>query len=153
MKKQPCLIDGILYESERKAARTLGITLITVRSRLRSSNFPEYISKYHPKAKRKRKIASIACTIKGVKYVLIATASKKLKMNISTISRRLASFNFPDYVSADVPKVAQPTKPPRYKVSGKEFHTLQEIGNVEGLTKERIRQKINDPSYKEYQRL
>ena len=39
-----------------------------------------------------------------------------------------------------------------YTVKGKNYSSLQEIANAEGLTKERIRQRMNDPSYDEYQR-
>ena len=48
----------------------------------------------------------------------------------------------------------QKTAPTRYsyKVKGKKYSSLQEIGNAEGLSKERIRQRMNDPSYDEYQR-
>ena len=79
-------------------------------------------------------------------------ASKKFKVSPPTISYRLKSPNYPDYVSADIPK--EPPKPIKYRytVNGKKYRSLQEIGYVEGLTKERIRQKMNSPKYPSYRR-
>ena len=152
-KKKPCTIDGVHYESESVAAKTLGIYVGVLKGRLGSSNFPNYISKHHPKIKRRRRIPSISCSIKGVEYTSITDAARKLGRSPNLIFRRLQSFDFPDYVSANVPKVVQPTKPPRYEVNGKKYRSLQEIGDAEGLTRERIRQKMNSPKYSGYQRL
>ena len=152
-KKQPCTIDGIDYQSETAAAKALGTYVGVLQNRFGSSNFPNYVSKHHPKVKRRRRISSISCTIKGVEYRSISYAAKKLGRSPNLIFRRLRSFDFPDYVSADVPKVAQPAKPPRYEVNGKKYHSLQEIGDAEGLTRERIRQKMNNPAYPSHRRL
>ena len=152
VKKHPCIVDGIYYESETAAARALGIGLMVLRSRLRSLNFPKYVSKHHKKVEYRR-IPSISCTIKGVEYASITCAARKLGRSPNLIFRRLRSFDFPDYVSTHVPKVAKPTEAPRYEVDGKKYHTLQEIGNMEGLTRERIRQKMNSPKHPRYQRL
>ena len=154
-KKQPCTVNGVRYESESAATKVLNMNLITLRTRLRSSNFPEYTSKHHPKIKRGKKTAPKSCTIKGVKYASITSAAKKLKMNPNTLSNRLKSFNYPDYVCAEIPKISKPPKPIKYnyKVNGKKYRSLQEIGDMEGLTKERIRQKMNDLKYPGYQRL
>lgn len=56
------------------------------------------------------------------------------------------SFNYLDYVCAEIPKYG-------YTVDRKKCRTLQEIADVEGLTRERIRQKMNNPSYAEYKRI
>ena len=153
-KRCPCTIKGIRYESEIVAANTLGIRVDILRSRFRSSNYPEYISKYHSKIQRKRRFR-FRCTIKGVEYASVSEATKKLKMNPNTLFNRLKSFDYPDYVCADIPKVSKPPKPIKYNytVNGKKYRSLQEIGDMEGLTRERIRQKMNDPKKPEYQRL
>ena len=41
----------------------------------------------------------------------------------------------------------------RYSVGEKLYRTMQEIADIEGITVERVRQKMNDPSYPEYQKL
>ena len=153
-KRCPCMVKGVRYESEFVAANTLGISTIKLRSRLRSSNYPEYISKYHSKIQRKRRFR-FRCTIKGVEYASVSEAAKKLKMNPNTLFNRLKSFDYPDYVCADIPKVSKPPKPIKYNytVNGKKYRSLQEIGDMEGVTRERIRQKMNDPKKPEYQRL
>ena len=67
------------------------------------------------------------------------------------IKDRLASLDYPGYVSADIPK--KPPKPMKYKVGENLYRTMQEIANIEVITVERVRQKMNDPSYPEYQKL
>ena len=153
--RQSCKVNGIHYESESEASRVLDIDLMTLRIRLRSSNFPGYKSKYQKKIKRRKRIASISCTVKGVKYASISKVARKFKRSYNTILKRLQSFDYPDYICDDIPKVTKPSKPIKYnyKVKDKKYRTLQDIADVEGLTKERIRQKMNDPSYKEYKRL
>ena len=153
-KKKPCTIDGISYESQYAAARALGIHTTLLKARFASSNFPNYKSKYHRKIKRKGKGAKkISCTIKGVKYSSFVAASKKFKVSPPTIFYRLKSPNYSDYISADIPK--NPPKPVKYNfmVNGKKYRTMQEIGDVEGVTRERIRQKMNDPKHRGYRRL
>ena len=148
------MVKGVRYESQIVAANTLGVSTIVLRHRLRSSNYPEYISKYHLKVQRKKR-SRFRCIIKGVEYASVSEAAKKLKMNPNTLSNRLKSFNYPDYVCAEIPKISKPPKPIKYnyKVNGKKYRSLQEIGDMEGLTKERIRQKMNDLKYPGYQRL
>ena len=152
VKKQPCTINGIDYESENAAAKALGTSAPTLLYRLRSSNFPEYVSKYHAKIQRKRGL-QIRCSIMGVEYDSISEASAKLGMRFGVIARRLQSFDYPDYVCADKPKESKPVTAPRYAVNGGKYSTLREIAETEGLTQERIRQKMNSSLYPEYQRL
>ena len=149
--QKPCNIDGIDYESESKAAKSLGINLMALRSRLRSSNFPEYKSKHHKKVQRRKMLSKrVRCTIKGVEYISVSVAARKLGKSPTTIFKRLRSFNFPDYVCVDIPKESPKYS---YTVNGKKYRTLQEIGDMEGLTRERIRQKMNSSSHPEYRRL
>lgn len=151
MEKQPCTVNGIVYESENAAARALGLSVPALLYRLRSSNFPEYISKYHSKIQHKKN-PQIRCTIMGVEYASINEASVKLGMHFGLIARRLQSFDYPDYVCNDKPKKSKPVTP-RYAVNGQRYGTLKEIAETESLTQERIRQRMNDPKYPEYQRL
>ena len=146
----PCTINGVRYESLVTAAKALEIDRRTMRNRLRSSNFPEYISEHHEKIKRKKPTTSIRCIIKGVEYASIANASKKLKITAPTISYRLRSFRFPDYVSPDIPKNISKY---RYTANGKKYATLQEIADAEGETLRHVTQKIYNPKKTEYQRL
>ena len=152
MKKRSCRIDGIDYESEHAAARVLGLNVPTLLNRLRSSNFPEYTSKYHRKIQRKRG-SRIRCNIMGIEYDSISDASIKLEIPFGVVSRRLQSFDYPDYICADKPKQSKPVIQPRYAVNGDKYNTLGEIAEREGLTQERIRQKMNSFSYPEYRRL
>lgn len=149
VKRQSCIIGGVHYESESVAARALGIHINTIRSRLRSSLFPEYVSKYHKKVKSTKNTIPIPCTINGIEYPSITNAARVLGKRPGTIHNRLISFNYPDYVCTEFPK-----KKPKYsyKVNGKRYSTLQEIADEEGVTKERIRQKMSDPKKTEYQR-
>ena len=148
--KKSCTIEGISYESQHAASKALGIPATLLKARIASSNFPNYTSKHHRKVKKKAG-GRISCIIKGVKYISAAAASKKLKVSASTIMVRLKSLKHLDYVSPDVPK--NPPKPPKYRVNGENYYSLQEVADMEGVTKEWIRQKMNNPGKPEYQRI
>ena len=150
VKKFPCTIDGIDYESESAAAKALGIEIMFLRHRLRSSNFPEYTSRHHPKKHRRKKF--IPCSVAGIEYGSIGLAASELGLSSALLRNRLASFDYPDYVCADLPKVEKPIKY-SYTVDGKKYRTLQEIADLEGVTREWIRQKMNNPKYSGYRRL
>lgn len=154
-KGHSCTINGIHYVSESEATRDLGISLMGLRTRFCSSNYPGYKSKYHKKVKRGKRVEAHSCIVKGVKYTSISKVAKKFKRSYNLILRRLKSFEYPDYISKDISKVRKPSKAIKYvyKVRGKKFRTLQEIADVEGVTKERIRQKMNDPCHEAYKRL
>ena len=108
-KKKSCTIDGVHYPSIYAASKAFGTRETVIMRRIRSSNFPGYVSKHYPKVKRRMRIAPKRCTIKGVEYVSINAAVRKLKIQKDTLSNRLRSSNFPDYVCADIPK--KPSKP------------------------------------------
>ena len=142
LKKQPCTIDGVEYESECAAARAFGMRAPVLRNRLRSSSYPEYTSRYHPKEERRKR--DVSCSVDGVEYASVNAASRKLGISNISLRKRLASPDFPEYVCADIPK--KPPEPPRYTVRGKPYRTLQEIADEEGVTREWIRQKMKNPS-------
>lgn len=150
-KKQPCIVDGVRYESKSAAARALGIYVGVLKNRLSSSNFPGYVSKHHKKIKHVKRTAPLPCTIKGVEYPSIAEAARKLRISPDVVSNRLKSYDYPDYVCASIPKKLKTPKY-SYMANGKKYKTLQEIADAEGVTKERIRQKMNNPKKPEYQR-
>lgn len=152
-KRRPCTIDGVHYKSEYAAAKTLGTGVMLLKRRLISSDFPNYISEHRTKVQRQSMIASkIPCTIKGVDYASISDAAKKFRVSTFKICNQLKSFDYPDYICANIPKVTKPTKH-KYLVNGKKYSSLQEIADMEGITKERIRQKMNNPSHAGYRRL
>ena len=150
-KGSPCTIDGVAYKSETAAIKALEIGNETLRYRLRSSNFPGYISESQPKKKRRKQF--FPCSVAGVEYRSVGYAAEKLGVPDGEMRRRLASFDYPDHVCADIPKKPKPDKPLRYRVRGKIYRTLQEIGDEESITRERVRQKINSPLHPDYQRL
>ena len=149
LKKQPCTIDGVEYKSEGATARAFGIRVPVLRNRLRSSNYPKYTSIYHTKQRRRKEV--IPCSVDGVEYASLAVASRKLGIDSHKIKRRLASFDFPNYVCVDIPKKPRkPPDPPKYTVRGKLYRTLQEIADMEGVTREWIRRKISSPWHPDY---
>lgn len=147
-KRLPCTVDGVNYKSEGSAAKALGIYVTVLRGRLQSSNFPGYVSQHHTKKHRRKKF--IPCSVAGVEYSSTGVASRDLGISAALLKSRLASLDYPDYICAEIPK-----KPRKYgyTVNGQKYRTLQEIADVEGLTRERIRQKMNDPSYSGYRRI
>lgn len=143
----PCTIDGVHYESEKAAAEALGLYASGLRIRLESTNFPEYISKHRPKKYRR---AFVSCCVAGIEYRSIGDAARDLGISYGELKHRLVSSDYLDYVCAKRPK-----KFPKYNytVNGKKYRTLREIANVEGLTKEAIRYKMNNPKKPEYQKI
>ena len=106
---QPCMINGVRYKSENAAANALGTGAAKLRYRLKSSNFPEYISESHPKIDVVR---NISCSIAGIEYRNAGEASRKLGIPYHETQRRLAAPDYPDYVSPHIPK--RPTKTRKY---------------------------------------
>ena len=64
----------------------------------------------------------------------------------------MQSFDYPDYVCEEYPKDAL-FKLYKYEIRGRRYKTLEEIGDMEGVNKERIHQKINRKKHIEYRRL
>ena len=91
--RQPCRIKGVEYESEKAAARALGINIISLRERLRSSNYPEYASRYHAKQNRRKRF--IPCSVGGVEYRSIGYAASKLGIDPSQIIKLTGFVGLP----------------------------------------------------------
>ena len=144
----PCTINGVPYKSEKEAAEALGVYTSGLRIRLRSPNFPEYVSKHHPKKNTGR---FVPCSVAGVEYKSVGSAAGDLGISYGEMTRRLVSPDYPDYVCAKYPK--KPTKAFKYDVKGKQYKTLREAANAEGATTEQIRRKMNSPKHPDYQRL
>ena len=118
--KNPALLKGSYMNPKQSAAKTLKIRFHTLRGRLCSSNFPEYVSEYHTKEKRRR--LPIPCSVAGVEYRSIGHAARNLKISDASLRTRLASLDYPDHAYADIPqkpKPKKPDKPMRYRVRGK----------------------------------
>lgn len=111
-------------------------------------NFPEYISQRREEHRNKKRL--LPCSVAGVEYKFILEASRVLEMLDYEVKRRLASFDYPDYVCATIPKK---TSKYGYMVDGKKYLSSQEIADEEGLSKKRIRQKMNDPKMPGYHKL
>lgn len=100
-RKLPCTIDGIEYKSEAMAARALGVSKTTIQYRLRSTNFPNYISKHKPKVSSPESLRckKYPCTIDGIEYESEQVAANALGINAATLRGRLSSPKFPEYTS------------------------------------------------------
>ena len=101
--EKPCTVNRIEYESQDSAAEGLGLNVGTLRYRLRSSNFPNYTSKHHPKGVKKR-YPCIECNVGGVQYSSARQASIALGITYYKMKCLLASPDYPDYISPLVPK-------------------------------------------------
>ena len=145
--RYPCTIDGVYYESEKAAAVALGLYTSGLKRRLRSPNFPEYVSKYRPKEYRR---ASVSCSVAGVEYRSIGDAARDLGIHYGEMKRMLVSPDYPDYICDKYPKKFP--KKYSYTVNGKKYRTLREIADLEGVTGEAIRYKMNNPKKPEYQK-
>ena len=94
-----CTIDGVNYASVSEASLLLGVGTATIRLRLRSYNFPNYVAESIPKNTKKSRIDLVSCIIDGVEYTSASAASKVLGIKYSTVVHRINSKNFPNYMS------------------------------------------------------
>ena len=144
----PCTVNGVRHKSEKVAAKVLGMGISGLRVRLRSPNFPEYVSKHHPK---KDSRTFVSCRVAGIEYKSIGSVARKLGISYGEMTRRLVSLHYPDYVCAKYPKKS--LKVFKYEVKGKLYKTLKEAANAEKVTVDKIQRKMNSPKHPDYQRL
>ena len=159
MKNLPCIINGVHYKSGHEAAKILKIDYGTLRYRMRSPNFPEYISKYHPKKVRCSGNGSkryVPCSIAGVQYKSITLASRDLGLPQHEIKRRLTSFDYPDYVCDKHPKKESSRKrtsnSPRYPctVNGVSYESESAAAEALGISTSGVRLRLRSPNFPEY---
>ena len=86
--------------------KILGIGIRQLRNRLQSPNFPEYISKHRLKEDRneRRDVLDTPCIVAGVEYKSAGSASRALGITRYEMKCRLASPDYPDYISPGIPK-------------------------------------------------
>ena len=108
-----CTINGVKYESQKSAAEALGLDVGVLRYRLKSSNFPEYVSKTHPKINVRKGHARIGCSVAGVEYNSVRSAQIALGISHYEMMYRLASLDYPDYIHPHIAKKSSTTR--RYK--------------------------------------
>lgn len=159
MKNLPCIINGVHYKSGHEAARILKIDYGTLRYRMRSPNFPEYISKYHPKKVHRSRNNSkryVPCSIAGVQYKSIKLASRDVGLPQHEIKRRLTSFDYPDYVCDKHPKKESSRKrtsnSPRYPctIDGIDYESESAAAEALGISTSGVRLRLRSPNFPEY---
>ena len=158
MKKQPCSIDGIRYESESADAKALGIGLITSRHRLKSSNYPRYVSEHHSKKtpenwfSKKPQEGRYSCTVGGIHYESERVAMRVLGIGIRQLRNRLQSFDFPDYVSKLHPKINAKKGCARLdcNVAGVECKSAGSASRALGITPYEMKCRLASLDYPDY---
>ena len=133
-----------MYESLGIAAKALGISREILRYRLLSYYYPDYTSKYHSKEDFGE---IVRIRVGGMEYDSIEYAAKKLQISLEWLRARLASFDYPDYVCADMP---QGQLMPKYIVRDKPYTALNQIAEAEGTTVGEIRRKMSSTLYPDY---
>jgi hypothetical protein len=115
VKKQPIKaiwIGNKKYSSLMEAEKSTGINHTTLAFRAASSNYPDINIEGVIKEKRSEKMAKLAVSIifDGKEYQTLSDASRKLKLDISTIKIRCRSLSFPTYNSTDPDLQKRPPK-------------------------------------------
>ena len=94
-----CTIDGVNYTSVSEASAVLGIGATTIRLRLSSYNFPNYVAESITKKAKKQRSDLVSCTIDGIEYPSALAAAEALGIKHTTIMYRINSEHFPNYMS------------------------------------------------------
>lgn len=147
-RKHSCTIDGTDYESESVASKSLGVNFGKLQYRLTSPNFPEYISKYKPKKTSKQ----IFCSVAGIQYKTALSATKDLGISHYELKRRLASFDYPDYVRDKIPKQLPTSRRRKYpcKVNGVRYESVLSAVRDLGISDYEMRRRLASFHYPDY---
>lgn len=111
--EKSCTINRVKYESQKIAAESLGLDVGVLRYRLKSSNFPEYVSAHHKKMNVNKGYARTGCSVAGVEYNSVRSAQITLGISHYEMMRRFASLDYPNYIHPHIAK--KPSKTRRYK--------------------------------------
>ena len=111
--EKSCTIKGVKYESQKSAAEALGLDVGVLRYRLKSSNFPEYVSAHHKKMNVNKGYARIGCSVAGVEYNSVRYAQLTLGISHYEMMYRFTSLDYPNYIHPHIAK--KPSKTRKYK--------------------------------------
>ena len=107
LKEKKVKIDGIEYNSIKECCEITGIKTTTIGFRLISTNFPNYLysddalNMKNGKYSIKDDFKKIKISINGVKYNSITDAAKELNMCNDSVSMRLKSASYKDWIYLD----------------------------------------------------
>lgn len=92
------------------------------------------------------------CVIKGSIYKSCTEAANSLGLKKSTLSYRLNSKNYQDYVWLDSPRITKGNcRSLHVLIDGIEYRSLNHAGSQLGIHPNTVSKRCNDPAYKNYQ--
>jgi hypothetical protein len=161
VKKVKVIIDNIEYNSISEAAEKLSIDRSLIRSRLKSSNFKNYLFRDDELNKKYKKYENIdphlskkeKISIDGIIYESITKAAKYLNKSNDYINWRLNSKSYPDwfYLNKEV-ELKETGLPKTKKVSilGKEYESISKAVEGSGIDRQIMRYRIKSDNYPDY---
>lgn len=151
---KPVVVAGTTYPSHKTAAKSLGITVGSLRTRLESSNYPDYIDPSGGIVKRTVRKRHLNVRAEGKTYATVADATRDLGLGNGVFLFRAASSNFPDYVVDGVEKKQVESKflggDAPIIVNGKTFESLSAAARENGTCVASIKQRCASKAFPGY---
>lgn len=147
-------IAGIEFQSQKEAAQVFGITPSSLKKRLESSNYPDWIDLSGSIKKHHRRQPLTAVWIGQVKYNSLIEAEKVTGIKRATLAARAASSNYADTKIENVIKVRRSEKMAKLAVSvtvdSKKYQTLSDASRFIGIDINTIKKRCSSPSFPNY---
>lgn len=162
LKEKKVIIDGIEYNSIKECCEITGIKLTTIGFRLISPNFPNYLYSddslniKNGKYSIKDDLKKIKISINGIEYNSITEAAKELNMCNDSISMRLKSASYKDWIYLDdrrqtlSEEESRPIKNKKISIDGIIYESIAEAVRQTGIDRQIIRYRLKSKNHENY---
>jgi len=161
-KEKKVKIDGIEYNSIKECCEITGIKPTTIGFRLISPTFPNYLylddviniknGKYTTKEDTKK----IKISINGIEYNSITEAAKELNMCNDSVSMRLKSASYKDWIYLDdrrqtlSEEESRPIKNKKVSIDDIIYESIAEAVRQTGIDRQIMRYRLKSKKYDNY---
>jgi hypothetical protein len=162
LKEKKVIIDDIEYNSIKECCLITGIKPTTIGFRLISPNFPNYLysddalNMKNDKYAIKDDIKKIKICINGIKYNSITEAANELNMCNDSVSMRLKSASYKDWIYLDdrrqtLPEEeSRPIKNKKISIDAIIYESIAEAVRQTGIDRQIMRYRLKTKNYDNY---
>ena len=147
-------IVGIEFKSQKEAAEAFGLHKDSIRVRLKSSNYPDWIDLSGTIKKEEKRHAVQAIWIGEIKYSSLVEAENATGIQRSTLTARAKSSNYPNIKIDGVIKNQRSEKMAKLAVSvtidSVEYQTLSDAARAIGIDINTIKKRCRSLSFPSY---